>query len=361
MRWATVCLLGLLPAGIQDADADTIRYRADLTVTRGAAGIAVGETGSMFVEHADNLISQPNNIPDVGWYGDPVGPTPVRMLWSFRDGSAVQSETGTISLGLLPGGGNAFYSIAAVTGRFGAPPISITKGLFAPHVHSGSNNLWLRDPSRTALDGPALVAPVLGDYSIESAELAFVGNSFFLSFDVTDIVPIPAADAAAEFTAGSPVSLTQAIATPATTFDVGFDYSFNSTAVASGATLQVSLGGVVLESFDTPPADVVQSTTISVTDAALGNQDALDLEFLFNGPTGSAMLLDNVVIPGSDLINGDFQTHSLAAWDVNGPGTVGVQAVPEPTTFAIVVLGLLSLGVVARQVGVVARQDRRRA
>ena len=59
------------------------------------------------------------------------------------------------------------------------------------------------------------------------------------------------------------------------------------------------------------------------------------------------MLLDNVVIPGSDLINGDFQTHSLAAWDVNGPGMVGIQAIPEPTTFALAALGPLSLGFVA--------------
>ena len=61
------------------------------------------------------------------------------------------------------------------------------------------------------------------------------------------------------------------------------------------------------------------------------------------------MLLDNVVIPGSDLLNGDFQTHTLAAWDVGGAGSVGAQmetgtVIPLP---AGVWVGLVMFGCLA--------------
>ncbi len=69
------------------------------------------------------------------------------------------------------------------------------------------------------------------------------------------------------------------------------------------------------------------SKTISVTDALLGGQSGLDLAFTYNGPTGSTMILDNVMIPGGDLLNGDFQTQTLAAWGTTGSGSVEAVAV----------------------------------
>ena len=54
------------------------------------------------------------------------------------------------------------------------------------------------------------------------------------------------------------------------------------------------------------------------------------------------MTLDNVSIPGSDLLNGDFGTQSLAAWGTGGAGAVGATLVPEPTTALLLVMAAAS-------------------
>ena len=322
MRLSKRLLMVGLVAGVcaGSVQAGTIRYRADLVVSKGFVGIPIGQTGAMFVEHADDLPDQ-NDSGQVGWYGYDDGP--VKMLWTFGGANAVQIDTGFIAVGnQILSNVKDFYSIAPGV----AYPDTILKGNFAGQTYWGSNSMTLKDTTGTALSSDALHLPVFADYDVQPpyGALSFVGTMAWLGYDVTGIAPISGAEAAARFIAGSPASLIQAIDTPATPFDIAFDYSFDAAAVGGGATLQVLLDGVLLDTINALIADVFQAATVSVTAPALGGATAIDLEFLFNGPTGSTMLLDNVVVDGSDLLNGDFQTHTLAAWDVSGPGSVGV-------------------------------------
>jgi autotransporter-associated beta strand protein len=97
----------------------------------------------------------------------------------------------------------------------------------------------------------------------------------------------------ARFTTGSPVSLYQAISTPAQAFNLGFDYQFETTS----GSLDVLLNSVVLTTLDAPAALASGPSTFSVTVAAtaLLDQPSAVLEFRFDGPTGSQVLLSNIV------------------------------------------------------------------
>ena len=63
----------------------------------------------------------------------------------------------------------------------------------------------------------------------------------------------------------------------------------------------------------------------------LGRSNPL-LQFRLEGPTGSTVLLDNILLPG--LANGDFQATSLFGWSVvasDGGGVMlGVAPAPVP-------------------------------
>ena len=77
-----------------------------------------------------------------------------------------------------------------------------------------------------------------------------------------------------------------------------------------------------------------------------------DLKFLFDGPTGTQLLLDDIVFAGID--NGNFSTGDLRGWTAllpEGAGTVGTTArltqveAPEPHTAFML---LLSVAVMMR-------------
>jgi hypothetical protein len=158
----------------------------------------------------------------------------------------------------------------------------------------------------------------------------------------------------ARFTTGSPVSLSQTVAgaLPGADFNLTFTTLFETTT----GVLQVFLDSILLGTINAPAvpdsAFVAQSLGIAVGSFA-GSSHLLS--FLFDGPTGSRLLLDDVVFPG--LVNGGFQT-GLSPWIAAGPGDVGLIAVstdgavpvpvpvPVPTPLALIALaaGLLALG-----------------
>ncbi len=109
---------------------------------------------------------------------------------------------------------------------------------------------------------------------------------------------------AACLTAGSPVTLSQDVATPVAVFELAFDYEFLGADPA--CTLTVELDSVLLDTLTAPPALVGDWTrhTILVDDPALIGLDAAELAFTYDGPTGTQILLDNVELtqlpePGS--------------------------------------------------------------
>ena len=97
---------------------------------------------------------------------------------------------------------------------------------------------------------------------------------------------------AALLTAGSPVTLSQLIDTPSDPFELLFEYEFLST----GGTLTVLLDGRNIGSFLAPGVLVGGLTSLSllVDNPLLLGQNALSLEFIFDGQTQSQLILDNV-------------------------------------------------------------------
>jgi len=116
----------------------------------------------------------------------------------------------------------------------------------------------------------------------------------------------------ARLTARSPATLSQCLATPASSFRINFDYRFTTTT----GVLNVVLDSVVLGTVAAPAvvADAPSPFTVTVTDGSLRNIPAATLEFQLDGPTGSEVLISNVILaPARPLgdINGDCKVNLL--------------------------------------------------
>jgi hypothetical protein len=121
----------------------------------------------------------------------------------------------------------------------------------------------------------------------------------------------------------SPVTLSQIVDTPGAAFNLEFDFLFETIV----GQLTVLLDGIVLGSISAPTVPGTDFTTRSIlvnNPSLLGRTD-INLEFRLDVPSGSTVLLDNIIFPG--VINGDFQTGSLTGWDTTGTGSVGVTTV----------------------------------
>ncbi|MEX2215984.1 MAG: choice-of-anchor tandem repeat NxxGxxAF-containing protein [Phycisphaeraceae bacterium] len=161
--------------------------------------------------------------------------------------------------------------------------------------------------------------------------------------------PVPEGNFVASLTTGSPVTLTQNIDTPLVgPVNLEFDYLFETTT----GQLDVLLDGMLLGTINAPvlPDTAFESASFLV-DGSLLNLAGVNLTFLFDGPTGSHVLLDNVVLAGSTLQNGDFQSGSLNPWTITttGAGTVLITpftgvGVPEPGIAMLLLLGVVSVG-----------------
>ncbi|MGB2823993.1 MAG: PEP-CTERM sorting domain-containing protein, partial [Phycisphaerae bacterium] len=98
----------------------------------------------------------------------------------------------------------------------------------------------------------------------------------------------------AELTAGSPVTLSQEVATPVDKFELAFDYEFLSTDPT--CTLTVEIEDVVVATLtapDTLVGDWTRHATV-IDDPTLTGLDPAVLELTYDGPTGTQLLLDNI-------------------------------------------------------------------
>jgi len=124
----------------------------------------------------------------------------------------------------------------------------------------------------------------------------------------------------ASLTTSSPVSLYQVISTPAASFELGFDYQFLTTT----GTLDVMLDSVVLASLDAPDQlpQGPETYTVTVSDPGLLGLDEATLEFRFDGPTGSQVLLSNIAVAAqevpTEVLIGDGYPGSLVYTDADG-------------------------------------------
>jgi hypothetical protein len=170
-------------------------------------------------------------------------------------------------------------------------------------------------------------------------------------------------NAGAVLITGSPVTLSQRVGEPATdTFTFSFDYQFVENGDLSSAdvpTLDVFLADQLIVSLawtDAMPDFDTFTTTLTTADFDWGLDptllDTALLEFIFDGPAGSILLLDNIVFP--DIVNGDFNlaslTGGLTGWsgEASTPagfvGAVVFESVPVPGTLLLLIAPLLLIG-----------------
>ena len=152
----------------------------------------------------------------------------------------------------------------------------------------------------------------------------------------------------ARLTTGSPVSISQEVATGSDPSYVTFNYRFETTT----GVLTIRLGDEVLGALDAPASvnDDFLSASFLVDGGLLGQTLPLTLEL--DGPTGSRILLDSIGFAG--LVNANFATGDLAGWNVTasgsgGAGVLTVVAIPEPETYVLMGLGLGAVAFAARR------------
>lgn len=184
---------------------------------------------------------------------------------------------------------------------------------------------------------------VIGDsvFATTPAAYALFDGEVFTRGEFSSLL-IPDAGApniVAQLTTGSPVSLSQVVDTPASPFNLEFDYQFKTLT----GQLQVLLNGAIVGTLDAPALLGVDFETASfLIDGPLLSLSDVALEFRFGGPTGSTVLLDNILFPG--LANGDFQSGNLSGFQVSGPGTaqaLTIASVSSPGVLALLVPGLV--------------------
>lgn len=168
------------------------------------------------------------------------------------------------------------------------------------------------------------------------------GPAFALGVD-EDELP----DVYAELVTASPATLSQAVHTPDEAFEITFDFWFYS----GVGELLVQLGDLVLGTLLAADFlnDGFTTHTFAVLDPSYLDMDLL-LSFVFDGPPGSVLRLDEIGFRVAGLAvggvaKGDFQVlgNGLAGWTGGGDGHVRLATVttPEPASLALFASGLL--------------------
>lgn len=107
-----------------------------------------------------------------------------------------------------------------------------------------------------------------------------------------------------ELEAGSPIEVSQSIATPADPFTLTFDYGF----AQNGGTLEIWLRDTRVDQIDAAGlAMLFRTRVLSISDPALLGQAAIPLRIVWNAASGERAWIDNVQVypvpePAADLL-----------------------------------------------------------
>ena len=127
---------------------------------------------------------------------------------------------------------------------------------------------------------------------------------------------------AAQLSTASPITLYQAIVTPDRSFQLSFDYQFETTT----GTLDVLLNSVVVATINAPASlsGGAQTFTTTVTDPAMFSLQDAALEFRFDGSHGSQVLLTDIAAepltdttPPAVSVTGRYIFYNNSAFDGN--------------------------------------------
>jgi autotransporter-associated beta strand protein len=154
----------------------------------------------------------------------------------------------------------------------------------------------------------------------------------------------------ARLKAQSPVNLSQSICTPEASFDLGFDYQFETTT----GTLDVLLNSVVVATLTAPATLPAGPSTFSVTvtDPSLMSLENAVLEFRFNGPANSQMLLTNIAVQTASPVDviqcgpGDTAVSIVRSSDDPPTATVSVTNSGVTRSYPLTLAGLPQLRVI---------------
>lgn len=128
---------------------------------------------------------------------------------------------------------------------------------------------------------------------------------------------------AVQLTTGSPAGISQAIDTGSSPFLVAFGYKFETTT----GVLDVVVNGVSIGTISAPAIlnDTFAAASFLIDNPELLNLDDIIIAIILDGPSGSSILLDNILAP--NLANGDFQTGNISGWSAISSGAGGVRTV----------------------------------
>lgn len=166
--------------------------------------------------------------------------------------------------------------------------------------------------------------------------------------DAADYIRPDLLDVAVKMNVGSPVSLSTFVQMPGAPFALSFDYVF----LTGTGTLDVYFEDLRVGSFAAMLGDAgrFRQAQLLINDPDVLAMPDARLSFIFDGPTGAQMLIDDVVMPGLQV--GGFNAFDTG-WYKDGPGNLElvatisesafaqITAVPEPETWAMLVAGLL--------------------
>jgi probable HAF family extracellular repeat protein len=166
--------------------------------------------------------------------------------------------------------------------------------------------------------------------------------------DAADYIDPDLLDVSVKMNVGSPVSLSTFVKMPDAPFELSFEYVFlTGTGVLEVYFEDLQVGSFVAALDD---AGIFRRAVLQIDDPDVLAMPDARLSFIFDGPSGAQMLIDDVAMPG--LAIGGFDGFD-EGWYKDGPGSLElaatisegalaqITAVPEPGTWAMLVSGLL--------------------